>query len=83
VATREDPTNAFSLFEPDIVEKPRRTRTASPKAITDLLPRDIFAEDGGAENGPDGEIVAANLATDPLARARQRRKSAGYGRANV
>jgi len=86
VATREDPTNAFSLFEPTVVEKPRRNRTASPKAITDLLPRDIFAEGEPALNGSsdsNGATLLADVANDPLARARQRRKTAGYNRARA
>jgi TatA/E family protein of Tat protein translocase len=76
VASREDPTADFSLFEPDIVERPRRTRTAAPAAITDLLPRELIEEVVPASSdSPNGTNP-----DDPLERARQRRRNAGYGR---
>ena len=76
VSSREDPTADFSLFEPDVVERPRRTRTAAPAAISDLLPRELFAEPVASSNGE----VPESAVNDPLERARQRRRKAGYGR---
>ena len=76
VASREDPTAGFSLFEPDVVERPRRTRTAAPAAIQDLLPRQLIEE-----VTPEASVAAGSTAQDdPLERARQRRRNAGYGR---
>lgn len=78
--SREDPTAGFSLFEPDIVEKPRRVRTASPAAIADILPRELIAEPEAEAN--DSSPAPARL-DDPLERARQRRRTAGYGRVSA
>ena len=76
VSSREDPTADFSLFEPDVVERPRRNRTASPAAIQDLLPRKLIDE---PSNGT-ADASSTSVANDPLERARQRRRNAGYGR---
>ena len=76
VSSREDPTADFSLFEPDVVERPRRTRTAAPAAISDLLPRELFVEVAAGTS----EVATGTTASDPLERARQRRRNAGYGR---
>ncbi|MEJ7838485.1 MAG: twin-arginine translocase TatA/TatE family subunit [Thermomicrobiales bacterium] len=79
VASRDDPTADFSLFEPDIVERPKRTRTAAPAAIQDLLPREIIEE-----VKPVAAVAATDSnADDPLERARQRRRNAGYGRVSA
>lgn len=79
VASREDPAAGFSLFEPVAVERSRRSRTATPSVIGDRTPRGIArdpepppASQGIAEGAPPP------LADDPLARARKRRRTAGY-----
>jgi TatA/E family protein of Tat protein translocase len=79
VASREDPTAGFSLFEPEPVERPRRTRIASPAAIADVLPREQVAEPA-----TDSAASANGAEPDsPLERARQRRRHAGYGRVHA
>lgn len=80
VATKEDPLADFAIFEGEKKESKRRARTATPSAITDFTPRDIFgeAEPDVAEKTP---IIDLATSDDPVARARARRHSAGYVRA--
>lgn len=79
VATKEDPLADFALFEGEKKETRRRARSATPSAITDLTPRATYVE-------PEPEVAektqVADLATsdDPVARARARRRTAGYAR---
>lgn len=80
VASKEDPLADFALFEGEKKETKRRARSATPSAITDLTPRAIFSE---TESELAGKTPVADLATsdDPVARARARRRTAGYARA--
>ncbi len=80
VATKDDPLADFALFEGEKKETKRRARTAAPSAITDLTPRDIFgdSEPQVAEKTPLVDIATSE---DPVARARARRRTAGYARA--
>lgn len=81
VATKEDPLADLASFETEKMERPRRSRSATPSAITDLTPRDVFGDDNPevAEKTP----VSVDLSEieDPIARARARRRAAGYARA--
>ena len=83
VATKEDPLADFALFEGEKKETKRRSRTAAPSAITDFTPRDIFVETEPevAEKTPTSEPVEISALEDPIARARARRRTAGYARA--
>jgi TatA/E family protein of Tat protein translocase len=82
--SKDDPTAGFSLFEPAIVEKPKRVRTASPKAISDILPRDIEHDlEPVAAAYTSADAAASALSDDPLSRARARRRNAGYGRVSA
>jgi sec-independent protein translocase protein TatB len=75
VASKEDPAADVSLFEPVAPERVRRARKATPSIITDPTPRGVLSDLGI----DDSETVApAVIADNPLARARQRRKNAGY-----
>ena len=76
VATKEDPAADISLFEPVEPKRERRARKATPSVITDPTPRAIFA--AAAEDATGTALVAELTADDPLARARQRRRNAGY-----
>jgi hypothetical protein len=86
IASKEDPLADFAMFEGEKKETKRRARTAAPSAITDLTPRDIFGdtEPEIAEKTPVAAATpVADLlnSDDPVARARARRRSAGYARA--
>lgn len=82
VATKEDPLADFALFEGEKKSTKRRSRSAAPSAITDLTPRDIFGESEPevAEKTPTSEPVDISAIEDPVARARARRRTAGYAR---
>ncbi len=82
VATKEDPLADFALFEGERKSTKRRSRSATPSAITDLTPRDIFgeAEPEVAEKTPRSEPVDISAIEDPVERARARRRTAGYAR---
>ncbi|MBA2247668.1 MAG: twin-arginine translocase TatA/TatE family subunit [Chloroflexia bacterium] len=81
VASREDPAAGISLFEPVAIERSRRSRTATPSAIGDRTPRGLAPDPEpttpSAVTAPAPER-AATAVDDPLARARQRRRTAGY-----
>lgn len=81
VATREDPTADVFLFEPAPVERARRTRKAVPSVIADPTPRVDAASDITGLLGTDSE--AAPVANDAVSRARERRRNAGYARAQA
>jgi Tat protein translocase TatB subunit len=84
-ATREDPTAAISLFEPSAPRRERRARKATLDVFGEATPRGVLATEpvvtavedaAGADLGVPKTIDL----NDPLARARQRRQSAGYAR---
>ncbi|MGN6033345.1 MAG: hypothetical protein ACTHQE_16965, partial [Thermomicrobiales bacterium] len=84
-ASREDPVADISLFEPAPLERKPRARRATPTTFGSV---DVFATapDGdeariadAVANG-DPVTIPATPADDALARARQRRQSAGYAR---
>lgn len=86
VASKEDPLADFAMFEGDKKETKRRTRSAAPSAITDFTPRDFFGEEdsASAENAPvaaSSSVTDMLASDDPVARARARRRTAGYARA--
>ena len=80
VATREDPTADVFLYEPKPIERSKRSRKAVPSMIADPTPRvsDIVTTEVE-------EVVVASSAPadDALARARQRRRNAGYARTSA
>ncbi len=82
VASREDPAAGISLFEPVAVERSRRSRTATPSVIGDRTPRGVLREPELATPTTVTTTVGAEpvlaLTDDPLARTRQRRRTAGY-----
>lgn len=82
VASKEDPLADFALFEGERKESRKRSRSAAPSAITDLTPREVFADPEVVEVASKSP-VAVDLASidDPIARARARRRAAGYARA--
>lgn len=82
VASKEDPLADFALFEGEKKSSKRRSRSAAPSAITDLTPRDIFGETEPevAEKTPTSGPLDLSAIEDPVARARARRRSAGYAR---
>lgn len=82
VASKEDPLADFALFEGEKKSTKRRSRSAAPSAITDLTPRDLFGdtEPEVAEKTPVSESVDLSAIEDPVARARARRRTAGYAR---
>ena len=72
------------MFEPTIVERPKRVRTASPKAIADIMPRVIEGDLAPVAAAYTPVTGADGAATDdPLARARARRRNAGYGQVSA
>jgi Tat protein translocase TatB subunit len=83
-ATREDPTAAVSLFEPSAPKRERRARKATIAAFGEATPRTLpAAEPVAAGTNGHAETPAKQAPIDlddPLARARQRRRSAGYAR---
>lgn len=81
VATKEDPLADIALFEGEKKETRRRSRSATPSAITDLTPRDIFGDEEPEVAEKTPEPVDISAMDDPIARARARRRSAGYARA--
>lgn len=77
VATKDDPDSDVSLFVPEPPKRERRARRATPSVITDLTPRDIsHAEDAM----PEAMTPPVSPVDDALARARARRRNAGYAR---
>ena len=91
-ATREDPVVDISLFEPKPVERVRRSRRATPSIVSDPTPHVAEREPVGASvaNGVErgGRPAAAGSVSqvpvnDPLHRARERRRSAGYARTSA
>lgn len=83
VASKEEPLAGFSMFETERKPSRRRSRSATPNAITDITPRDLFGdvEPQVAEKTPVAEPVDISKLDDPVARARARRRTAGYARA--
>jgi TatA/E family protein of Tat protein translocase len=75
VASKEDPFADVSVFELAAPERPRRARKATPSVITDPTPRTTLS---AMTDGEADAAIQAVVADDPLARARQRRKNAGY-----
>ena len=75
VASKEDPVADISVFEPVAPQREHRARRATPSVITDPTPRDIFVD---VPQEKVADLVAAIDTEDPLARARQRRRNAGY-----
>lgn len=79
IASREDPAADLSLFEPEVIDRPVRSRRATASAISDHTPRvlsvDVLAGGSGDTRSSGGE----HTPDDPLARARARRRNAGYG----
>jgi len=83
-ASRDDPAAGISLFEPVAVERPRRSRTATPAVILDRTPRggihDVAEDAQGAVTSTTTGDRSVDAADDPFARARKRRRTAGYAR---
>lgn len=80
VATREDPTADVFLYEPKPIERSKRNRKAVPSVIADPTPR--ISEIVTAE--VDEVVVTTKApADDAIARARQRRRNAGYARTSA
>lgn len=77
VATKEDPYSDVSLFELEAPKRERRARKATPAVITDLTPRSLDAIE---EAAPEPAMMGTSPVDDALARARARRRSAGYAR---
>ena len=77
VATKEDPYSDISVFAPAEPMRVRRTRRATPSVITDPTPREFSASgEVGLTEGPG--TAPAGPVDDAIARARQRRRAAGY-----
>lgn len=81
VATKEDPLADFAMFEGEKRESRKRVRTAAPSAITDLTPRAFFEEVETEVAVKTPEPIDLSTLDDPIARARARRRTAGYARA--
>jgi len=79
-ASREDPVAGISLFDPVTIERPRRSRTATPAVISDRTPRGVFRDSTDNSQSTAAIDLATGAPDDPLARARQRRRTAGYAR---
>ena len=80
-ASREDPTASISLFEPSAPRRERRTRKATLASFGEATPRTSDAVETVALVERSDETVLKTIdLNDPLARARQRRLSAGYAR---
>lgn len=77
VATKDEPDIDFSLYEVSAPERTRRTRKATPSMITDPTPRNTFTFVDTDTASDVTDVLSAN-ADDPIARARQRRRNAGY-----
>lgn len=77
VATKDEPDIDFSLFEVTAPDRTRRARKATPSVITDPTPRNIFASND-SDTGSDVPTSLDTFVNDPIARARQRRRNAGY-----
>lgn len=80
VASREDPIADVFLYEPKPVERTKRSRKAVPSIIADPTPRvsEIVAAEVDEVLVTTGQAAAP--ADDAIARARQRRRNAGYAR---
>jgi len=88
-ATREEPDIDISLFEVKPVERVRRSRRATPSVISDPTPHVVergpvpasaaAATSGDGRSAVPGPVSQASV-DDPLHRARERRRSAGYAR---
>jgi len=91
-ASKEDPIADISLFDVTPVERTSRARKATPSVIGDPTPRlELVPQDGTDAELADalahGDVVASSTVTtsdvvvdDALARARARRRSAGYAK---
>lgn len=77
VASKEDPLAGFTAFEAPVRESRRPSRSAVPSNLTDLTPRLNAAASEKTVETPE-DIAGIE---DPLARARARRRHAGYARA--
>lgn len=79
VASKADPVSDFSLFAPELEEKPRRVRrlmtTTTPYRVSSNEPTATDG-DGDSTNHDHGDTSRQ----DALARARKRRLAAGYNR---
>ena len=76
VATKEDPYSDISVFTPTEPERARRTRRATPSVISDLTPRQVSAS--AADIVESAGSASPAPVDDAIARARQRRRAAGY-----
>jgi TatA/E family protein of Tat protein translocase len=87
-ATRDDPDADVSLFEPTPVERVRRSRKATPSIISDPTPHfsrlePVSASSPQLAGNGDRPSASGPAVDDPLDRARQRRRSAGYARTSA
>jgi TatA/E family protein of Tat protein translocase len=76
VATKEDPYSDISVFTPTEPERARRARRATPSVISDRTPRQVSASVADAVESAGSASPAP--VDDAIARARQRRRAAGY-----
>lgn len=76
VATKEDPYSDISVFAPAEPVRVRRARRATPSVITDRTPRQFAVSE--SEVAESTGTVSAGQVDDAIARARQRRRAAGY-----
>lgn len=76
VATKEDPYSDISVFAPSEPERTRRSRHATPSVISDRTPRQIAASTADVVESAESASLAP--VDDAIARARQRRRAAGY-----
>lgn len=80
-ASREDPTASISLFEPSAPRRERRARKATLSVFGEATPRTSVAAEATDVMERSGEPTVKVIdPDDPLARARQRRLTAGYAR---
>lgn len=75
VATKDDPDSDISMFAPEAPVRARRSRRAIPSIISDPTPREA---DGQFEEVAAASAPSVSPVDSALARARQRRQSAGY-----
>lgn len=83
VASKEDPFAGVSLFEQAERKPTRRARSATPKAFTDLTPRDSDEPEAHVDTSVAASAPIIIDTDDPIVRARQRRLKAGYAQASA